>query len=129
MSDPIVFVSHSRIKEGTLEGFKRLVNDVTASIEAEKPRTLAWLGYLNDEGARLTILHVFADPAAFDLHLQGVEDRSNAAADYMEIERFEVFGRPSEQAMNGLRQEASDGGIELVVKPDFVGGFLRLPPT
>ena len=46
MSNPIVFISHNKIKEGKLEEFKRTWRDMVESMEAEKPRTLVYLGYV-----------------------------------------------------------------------------------
>jgi hypothetical protein len=51
MSEPIVFISHFRVKEGKLDGYRRLQRDATRALEAEKPRTVAFLSYLDDSDA------------------------------------------------------------------------------
>ena len=42
MSAPIVFISHNRVKEGELDGFRRYWREVVRSIEADKPGTLVY---------------------------------------------------------------------------------------
>ena len=61
MSEPIVFVSHFRIKEGKLDAFRQHTKETSLLLEADKPRTSAFLPYASDDG-RVTIVHVFAAP-------------------------------------------------------------------
>ena len=46
MSEPIVFISHFKVKEGKLEGLKQHAKMMMELIKAEKPGTLAFLQYL-----------------------------------------------------------------------------------
>jgi hypothetical protein len=50
MTEPVVFVSRFRIKEGKLDGLKKQFRKVMEMLEAEKPRTTAQLAYLDDTG-------------------------------------------------------------------------------
>ncbi len=61
MSEPVVFISHFRVKEGALEAFEQLNREVARSREAEKPRTLVFLTYMDQASSRVSFLHVFAD--------------------------------------------------------------------
>jgi hypothetical protein len=45
MSEPIVFISHSRVKQGKLEAFKDLARETIPLIERGKPGTVVFLGY------------------------------------------------------------------------------------
>jgi hypothetical protein len=47
-------------------------------IERDKPGTVAFLPYTDDE---LSIVHVFPDAAAIDDHLEGVNERVAEAAE------------------------------------------------
>jgi hypothetical protein len=49
MSEPIVFVSHFRIKEGQLEALRRMSADSTERLRAQKPRTVLFLSYIDEE--------------------------------------------------------------------------------
>lgn len=119
MSQPIVFISHGKVKEGKLEGLVPLLREGEKRLEAEKPRTLASLAYLADDG-QMTIFHIFADADSFDLHLQGAEERLRGWEEFAETRGFEIHGKPSDLAMSAMGQSATSG--------QFLAGFLRLTP-
>jgi hypothetical protein len=126
MSDPIVFVSHFTIKEGKLDGLKQFSRVVLETLEADKPRTTAQLAYLNDSGTKLSFVHVFADADAMDLHIQGAEARSGAAYEFMDPAGWEIYGTPSDTALQMMRQAATSAGVALTVQSEYLGGFLRI---
>jgi hypothetical protein len=59
MSEPIVFISNQRVKEGKLGGYKDYYRQVAEQAQADKPSTIAHLAYLNEEGSELSIIHIF----------------------------------------------------------------------
>lgn len=122
MSDPIVFISHSRIKEGKLEALREMTETTMPVIEAEKPGTVMQHGYLNEEGTEIHFVHIFPDAEAMDAHMVGVSERSQKAFEFIETQGFEIYGRPSEEVLSALRH----AGVDLVVKPLNVGGYIRL---
>ena len=67
------------VKEDKLNELKQQVRGVLEMLEAEKARTTAQMVYLDDTGTNLSIVHVFADADAMDIHVQGADDRSKAA--------------------------------------------------
>ena len=119
MSQPIVFISHGKVKDGKLEGVIPLLRDGEKRLEAEKPRTLASLAYLGPDG-EMTIFHIFADADAFDLHLQGAEERLRGWEELAETPGIEIYGKPSDLALEAMGQSATSG--------EFLAGFLRLTP-
>jgi len=123
MSDPIVFISHSRVREGKLEALKEMTETAMPVIEAEKPGTVMQHGYLNDEGTEIHFVHIFPDAEAMNAHMVGVSERSQKAFEFIETEGFEVYGTTSEAVLSALRQAP---GVDVVVKPLSVGGFIRL---
>jgi hypothetical protein len=127
MSEPIVFISHHRIKPGKLEALKALTKEIWAGMETEKPRTLVNLAYINEEGTEVAFLHAFADVEAMALHWQGADERTQQAYQYIEPIGFEIYGSPGEQILEGMRGEATDG-VTLTLVPEFLTGFLRLAP-
>jgi hypothetical protein len=126
VSGAIVFISHFRIKEGMADGLMELQRRVAKSLEAEKPRTLAFLQFLARDGETLSIVHVFADAASMDVHVEGAEARSSAAYEYVVPEGWEIYGTPSEHVTEGIRRRAASSGVPLTMHPELVGGFLRL---
>jgi hypothetical protein len=128
MTEPIVFISHFRVKDGMLDPYKDLVRTVTPQLQAEKPRTLAYLFYVSQSGSQATIVHVFPDAASMDLHAQGAEDRSRAAYEFLIPDGWEIYGTPSNAVLEQMHAAALASGVTLTVQSDHFAGFLRLGP-
>ena len=129
MSEPIAFISHFVVKQGKRDDVTRLFQDVSKLLEADKPRTLVFLAYLNETGTQVSFLHVFADAESMDIHFQGSDERGRAAYEYVDPAGWEFYGRPSQQALETMRHEATSAGVTLSVEPDYLGGFLRVIPS
>jgi hypothetical protein len=129
MSEPIVFISHFRVRAGKSDGLRRIVEDVTRSLETEKPRTLVYLSYIDAEGANVTFVHAFADAESLDLHFEGAEERSKAAYEFLEPDGWEIYGTPSDAALGMMRRAAEASGVKLRVQQGYLDGFMRLAPS
>lgn len=125
MSEAIVFISTHRIKEGKLEEFKEFSRKMMPLIEEGKPNTVFFQSYLNEEGTELTIIHVFPDADAMDLHFEGADDRSGKAYEFIQPERFEIYGPASDNVIASMTRQAAPG-IGLTFKPENLAGFIRL---
>ena len=55
MSDPIVFISHFKIKEGKLDALKQFAAAMIAHIKAEKLDPVAFLQYLNEDATNILL--------------------------------------------------------------------------
>jgi hypothetical protein len=127
MSEPIVFVSNQRIKEGKLDGYSQYTREVAELLDANKPGTVAFLAYLNEEGTEASVVHVFPDAESMDLHMQGVGDRAKGGSEFMEVVSFVIYGRPSDPILERMKRIAGSG-VALNIKPLPVGGYIRLWP-
>jgi hypothetical protein len=126
VSEPVVFISHFGIKEGKLDDLKGLSAEVMERLREEKPRTVLFLAYLDEQGSEISFLHAFPDADSMDLHFEGVNQRVAAAYEYLEPRGWEIYGRPHDGALEMMRQSAATAGAPLTVLPDHLGGFLRL---
>jgi hypothetical protein len=126
MSEPVFFISHFAIKEGALDELRRMSGDAAERLREAKPRTVLFLSYLDEEAGRISFLHAFPDADAMDRHFEGADERAAAAYELIEPRGWEFYGRPSEQAMEGMRATAARFGVPLTVEPEFNAGFLRL---
>lgn len=126
MAGPIVFISHFAVKEGKLDALRQLTQEATQRLEAAKPRTLAFGGYLAEDGAQMSFVHVFADASSMDEHFEGAEERSSVAYELLDPKGWEIYGEPSQSALQAMRQAASSAGVTLLHQPDGLAGFLRL---
>lgn len=125
VSQPIVFISHFQLKSGGLHDYRRLAERVTRQLDAERPRTVAFLHYLDAERSRVTIVHIFPDAPAMDAHFEGATDRSKAAFQYITPAGWEIYGQAGDAAVATIREAAKAAGVELVIAPQHLGGFMR----
>ena len=127
MSEPIVFISHFKVKEGKLDGLKQFAQATTEQIKADKPGTVVFLQYLNEEGTEQSVIHVFPDADAFDRHSEEVAERAKAALEFIVLTRREVYGMPNDKALATLKP-LEGPGIPLTFMPQSMGGYIRLKP-
>jgi hypothetical protein len=125
MSEPIVLISKHKIKEGKLEGLRSLTKEVMPMIEASKPGTVFQGAYVSENGSEASFVHVFPDADAFEHHLIGADDRSARTSDFTEPVSMEIFGPPGEKIIQMFR-EMESRGISFTLRPQYLGGFIRL---
>jgi hypothetical protein len=125
MTKPIVFISHFRVRDGMLDQFKDLARTVALQLQAERPRTIAYLFYLSQSGSEITIVHVFPDADSMDNHAQGSQERSRAAFEFVIPDGWEIYGTPSTAVLQQMREAALASGVTLTIHPDYFAGFLR----
>ena len=125
MSEPIIFISNQRVKEGKLEGYKHYYRQVAEQAKAHKPGTIAHIAYHNEEGTELSIIHIFPDAEAMELHMKGVDELAKKAFEYVEILSFEIYGKPTETVLEGMMQIVGSG-ITVNIRPQLIGGYIRV---
>jgi quinol monooxygenase YgiN len=125
VTEPIVFISNQRIKPGRLDEYTQYYRQVVKMVEANKPGTLAHLAYASEDGTLATVIHVFPDAEAMALHMQGVGELAAQALEYMEIVSFEIYGRADALILE-MMQQAAQSSIALSLRPQPLGGYLRL---
>ena len=126
MAEPIVFITHFRVKDGNIGAIKDLARDVTDHLRVEKPHTVLFLSFMDEAAGTLSFLHAFPDAEAMNLHFEGADQRSRAAYEFLQPAGWEVYGRPSDTAIDVLRQAAESAGVAMTQHPELVAGFLRL---
>jgi hypothetical protein len=128
MSEPIVFISHFRVKAGNVEAYKELQRDTATLLLSQKPRTLVYLAYLTESGDQITIVHAFADAESMDLQFQGALERAKVGFELFEPDGWEIYGRPSDEVLASMREMAAAFGVTLTLQREYVAGFLRVSP-
>jgi len=127
MAESIVFISRFRLRAGAADVVASAFHRVVKLIEETKPRTAGFSAYVDDARLQLSVVHVFPDAEAMSSHFLGSDQRTGSIADLAEPAGFEVFGPAPTSAVDQLRREASEAGVELSVFPRSLGGFLRGP--
>jgi hypothetical protein len=124
MSEPIIFISHQRVKEGKLEGYKHYYRQVAEQAKADKPGTLAHIAYHNEEGSELSIIHIFQNTESMQMHMKGVDELAKKAYEYVEILGFEIYGKPADAVLERMMQIVGSS-IPLNIWPQLIGGYIR----
>jgi quinol monooxygenase YgiN len=124
VSEPIVFISHFKVKEGKLDGLRQFAQATTEQIKADKPGTVVFLQYLNEAGTEQSVIHVFPDADAFDRHSEGAAERAKAALEFIVLTRREVYGTPSDQALAMLRPPEGSGITLTVITSPMSGSIV-----
>jgi quinol monooxygenase YgiN len=125
MSEPIVFISHNKIKPGKLDALREYSPQTIQLLQEQKPETVVFLSYVNDDGSEVSFLHVFPDAEAMDAHFEGAQERSKNAYEFMSPLSMEIYGSPSDSVREMLKQIA-ESGVKVSIDSDYLGGFLRL---
>jgi quinol monooxygenase YgiN len=126
MSEPFIFIGTHMISEGKLEDFKKQWRELLDVVEVKEPRLIAFNAYVNEDGTELTVVQVHPDADSMLFHMQVARDHiSEAYQSVLEkTKRIDVYGKPSDTALEMIRQLAGSE-VPLSVKANHLGGFTR----
>ena len=125
MSEPIVLISHNKMKEGKFDAFLKIQQESILLIREQKPDTVVFLAYAREDGGEVSFVHVFPDAEAMDIHFHGAAERSKKAYEFMQPKSFEIYGTPSDEVLE-MMEPTTGSGVTLSINKDYIGGFLRL---
>jgi quinol monooxygenase YgiN len=127
MSKALVYVDTSEVREGAREELKGAIEQLAEFVEANVPQILAYNVYLSDDGSRMTVVHVHADAASLDQHMDVAGPAFRRFADLLTLSSIRVYGEPSEKAVRQLHEKARQLGCgDVMIVPDAHAGFSRL---
>ena len=131
MSEPLIYISTWKVKEGRLEDYKQFAKQLMEIFEAKEPQLIAINIFVNEDGTEMTSIQVHPDAASMDFHMQIVnqalgEEMNDwvGRADFLEPKRFEVYGTPSTKLLEA-DNPAVEAGIPREIKPQLIAGFTR----
>jgi len=124
MSEPIVFISRNKIKQGKTDEFRKHYQASIPPTFATKTGTLAQLAYEDEDTAEFTVVRLFPDAEALDLQIQGADERSKKTYELIEPTSIEIFGAPNPATLEKMRVIAGSG-IAVKISPTYTGGFIR----
>ena len=129
MSGPLVYIDISDVRGGALEELRGAIDELAGFIESNVPSVLAYNVYLSDDGTEMTVVHVHADSTSLERHLEVGAPAFRKFADLVTLRAINVYGEPSERALEQLRAKARDLGSGDLVVHTSGAGFSRLEPT
>ena len=126
-SEPIVYIDHSDIREGSLEELRAGVRRLVDFIGARESQLITYGFYIDEDAAKMTVVAVHPDSASLELHMEIGSKEFAKLAHLLTLTAIECYGRPSERALGQLRHKAAtmgDGGT--VVSIGRFAGFTHL---
>ena len=105
MSQPLVYVDHSNVREGALANLKAAIVDLAEFVEQHEPQLLSYSVYFSHDDTRMTIVHVHSDSASLDYHMNVAGPRFAKFADLVTLRSIDIYGDPSETALGQLRDK------------------------
>jgi hypothetical protein len=125
MAEPFIFIGTHRLKEGKLQDLKQYEQELVALVAANEPHLIAFHVFVNEDGTQATTVQVHPDAASMEFHMQVLGEKIGQAYEFLErTEGIEVYGTPSDQVLEMMRQLAGSG-VPLSVKAHHLGGFTR----
>jgi len=125
MFQPLVYVDTSDVREGALEELKGAIQELAAFVEANEPRLIAYNVYISDDGSEMTVMHVHADSASLDYHMDVAGPRFGSFAQLVTLSSIRIYGEPSERALGQLHDKARLLGSGDVIVQALHAGFSR----
>lgn len=126
MSDPIIYIDTSEIREGKLEELKTAINDLVEFVDANEPQAIAYNVYLNGNGTRITVVQIHPDSASLEFHMKVAGPAFPKFTEFIKLSTIEIYGKPSDNLLKQLRQKAQMLGNGTVVVHDLHAGFVRI---
>lgn len=125
MSDPIVFVDSSDIREGKLDELKRAVQTLAEFVETNEDRPISYNVYFSDDGRRMTVLQIHPDSASMERHMELAGPIFARFADLLDLRTMDIYGAPSQKVVDELRRKAKLLGNATLVVHERQAGFSR----
>jgi hypothetical protein len=124
MSGPFIAITSGRIRAGKLAEYRELNAAITARIEKQEPRLIAFHVMLSGDGERFTSMQLHPDVQSMEFHIKVVSDLIKDAGEVIEVEMFTVLGA-SNESFDDYMKAMADSGIVIHHLPEHVRGFTR----
>jgi hypothetical protein len=121
----ILVVDSSDIRPGKLAAVKAGVEELVAFVEANEAEPLAYDIYFDEAGTQMTVVQIHPDSASLERHMTIAGPIFRRFADLLTLARVDVYGGPSEAALDQIRGKAQLLGNAPVVVHELHAGFNR----
>lgn len=125
MSDPIVYVDTSEIRQGALDDVKVALEELVAFVDANEPQAIAYSVYLNKDGTRMTVFQVHPHSASLEFHMEIAGPLFLKLVDLIKLTAIDIYGTPSAALLKRLQQKAQTLGDGTVTVHELHAGFTR----
>ena len=125
MSQQIVYIDTSEIREGKLNELKTAMKALASFVEANMPRLISYGFFLDQDQRQMTVVAVHPDSQSLGYHLDTGAAEFRKFADLIDLVRIEVYGSITNVVRQRLEQKARMLGRGTVDLHEFYAGFVR----
>jgi quinol monooxygenase YgiN len=100
----ILFRAEFTIREGNIEEYKKLIQEMCRIVNANEPETIGYQFYLSGDETKCIVYETYANSEAALAHNNGVASQTILPKIFnvSRINRFEVYGNPNEELQKVL---------------------------
>jgi hypothetical protein len=109
MSENIIIVGSSEIREGKLEELKAAMNGLVELVKTKEPQIIAYNVYLNENGTQLSVLQVYPDSALAEFQM-GVTGPA-FPKELINLSQIDIYGKPSQSLQEKMRLSETTGSV------------------
>lgn len=125
MTQPIVYIDTSAVREGKAEELELAMKRLAAFVDANVPQLISYGFYLDEGRTQMTVVAVHPDSASLEFHLDVGGTEFRKFADLIDLAQIEVYGAVSDAVKERLHQKARMLGTGTVAVHEFYAGFAR----
>lgn len=131
MSEPIIIIDSSEIREGKLEDLMAAIKELVEFVKTNEPKMIAYNFYLSEDGNRMTVIQVHPDSASAEFHMEVAGFAFPKFVESIKMSGIDIYGRTSQGLLERLRLKAKMLGSGTVVVHELHAGFarFRVPST
>ena len=127
MSELIVYIDQSEVREGKFEELKTAMNELVEFVETNEPQLIAYNVYFSEDRTRMTVLHVHSDSGSLEFHMRVAGRLFPRFAEFIRLVAIDIYGKPSDDLVEQLKKKAEMLGSGAVLVHDLHAGFARFP--
>jgi quinol monooxygenase YgiN len=129
MSEPIVSIDSSDIREGRVEDLKAAMTRLVEFVRENEPRPIAYDVYIDQGGTTVTVFQVHPDSASMEFHMKVAAPEFAKFTELLNLKTMDVYGSPSEDLVEQLQRKSQLLGSTTLVLHQFLSGFNRFEST
>jgi quinol monooxygenase YgiN len=125
VSEPIVSIDVSQVREGKLEELKVLMRVLVEFVEANEHRPIAYQMFLDGDGTTMTVIQVHPDSASMEFHMEAAASIFPRFSDLLTLLRIDIYGEPNDELVRRMRQKGRMLGGAPVATHRLQAGLAR----
>jgi hypothetical protein len=126
MSEPVVSIDRSEIRDGRLEELKAALKGLVEFVDANEPQPIIYNVYLNEDSTQMTVVQIHPDASSMEFHMDVAGSAFPKFSELVTLLRIDIYGKPTAKLLEQMRHKARTLGDAALVVHERLAGFSRL---